>query len=233
MRSSFFGFFALVSVSLSAACGAQTEESSPSTTPATTSPAPTLAEVEEDMPRPAFCTGPSSRDIGAALFAALAPSEPADYLARRHNKGQIPGGLEEELVEERGVLCSGANDVTACKKTYAALRPPVRAGDHLCFTRGDSVGCLTTKADAMALLGTIDSVEEAIFIAQYDGYGATCDDYRIFVRATELGGGTFRLALLRRAGCNSPTTRALVDVAPDGTVTERDAKEVDVSLGCP
>jgi hypothetical protein len=235
MRSPVLRFFVLASVSLVAACGAQTEESTPSgASPAGSPEAPSLADAE-DMPRPSFCTGPSGQDVGAALFAGLAPSKAPDYLARRQYGGELPGGLTEELhtVEERGTLCSGATDATACKEAYAALKPPARFGDHLCFTRGDGVGCLATKTDAMAFLGTIDSVEEAIFIAQYDGYGATCNDYRIFTRATQLADGTFRLALLKGTGCNSETMRALVDVSQDGNVVERDAKQVDVAQGCP
>ena len=235
MRSSILGSLALASCSLVAACGAATEDPPPSGEPSASSPnAPSLADAE-DMSRPSFCTGPSSQDIGRALFAGTSPSKAADYLARRQYGGQIPGGITDDLhtVEERGAPCSGATDAAACNAAYAALKPPHRFGDHLCFTRGDDVGCLATKADAMAFLGTIDSVEEAIFIAQYDGYGATCNDYRIFTRATQLADGTFRLTLLARGGCSSTSTRALVDVSPNGDVVERDAEEVEVNLGCP
>lgn len=187
------------------------------------------------MPRAPFCDGPSSQDVGKVLFAALSPEKAADYVARRAYGGTIPGGLTDELhtLDERGTLCSGASDVAACKDAYAALGLPLRFGSHVCFTRGDSVGCLPSKADAMAFLGTVDSIEEAIFIAQYDGYAATCNDYRIFVRAAQLADATFRLTLLKDIGCNGKATRALVDVSKDGNVNERDAEEIDVALGCP
>lgn len=86
----------------------------------------------------------------------------------------------------------------------------------------------------MAFLGTVSSIEEAVFIAQYEGYSATCKDYRISARAEKLADGTFRLALFKPMGCvDNDALRVVLDVSPNGTIVERDAKKSGVSLGCP
>lgn len=173
--------------------------------------------------------------MNAAVFVALAPDAPADYLALRRNGGGIPSpGLTKELstVREVGTLCGGANDAAKCKDAYAALSPPVSVRDHHCFTRGDSVGCLETKAEAMAFLGTVSSLEEAVFVAQYEEYYATCSDSRISARGEALADGTLRLALFKQLGCDD-SLRVVIDVARDGTITERASKKTGVALGCP
>jgi hypothetical protein len=217
------------------ACGGAADDPG-SAAPGAPGTAAAEAEDAEDLSAAPFCAGSASYDeVHAAVFAALSPDSAADYLALRRNAGGIPSpGLTKELitVSERGALCSGASDLAKCKDAYAALSPPISVSDHHCFTRGDTVGCLESKPEAVAFLGTVDSIEEAVFIAQYEQYYATCSDPRLSARAEKLADGTFRLALFKQLGCDD-SLRVVIDVAPDGTIAERDSKKTGVALGCP
>jgi hypothetical protein len=231
----FLRHFAIASILL-IACNGAAENSTSS--PAAGAPAAAAADPTDPdaLPAAPFCAGsPKYGEIEAALFAGILPDAPVDYFAQRRNVGGVPSpGLTKELynVHEHGTLCGAASDIAKCKATYAALSPPISIKDHYCFTRGDSVGCLETKAEAMAFLGAVSSIEEAVFIAQYDDYWATCSDYRISARAETLADGRFRLALFQQDGCDD-SLRAVIDVARDGTITELSSKKTGAGLGCP
>lgn len=218
------------------ACGGQTSETSPSGSPSGSSPAENGTETTkaEDIPKAPFCGGARPGPAGI-FFDALSPSPSAEYFSFRHNEGTIPGGLTEDLVviAERGELCGGATDVAKCKAAYEKLNPDVSERGHYCFTRGDTVGCLERKTDAMAFLGEVHSIEEAFFVAEYDRYWAQCTYAETLARGEKLADGSFRLVAQDGGGCDDVINRATITVAKDGTVTEIDSQKTDLSYGCP
>lgn len=218
------------------ACGGAQSSDPSSSSPSESSPASGSPEAaDEELPGASFCGGATTKDVNKAIFEALAPAPNADYLAMRRNAGSVPSpGLTKDLetIAERGELCAGATDVAKCKADYAALSPPISLSDHHCFTRGDSVGCLETKAEAMAFLGKVHSIEEAFFVAAYDGYYAQCTYSQVVARGKQLADGTFRLDLMKGGGC-ADIFRAKITVLADGTVTEISSEKTDLDLGCP
>lgn len=194
----------------------------------------------EELELAPFCAMPGSIGydiIGKAIFAALTPASPTEYLALRENVGVIPSpGLSKELrlVSERGQLCSGAGDLAKCRQAYDQVSPSIRPGFHHCFTRGDTVGCVEGTKDAMALIGQVDSIEEAYFVAEYGGYGVSCDS-RVPAYGKKLTDGSFQLALskLMSGGPCGQIHRALINVARDGTIREVKNELVDESPSCP
>ncbi len=96
----------------------------------------------------------------------------------------------------RGVPCARAADRALCEKRVADLRlmasqcdgfavvPKVRAPNardigacslsYLVYTRGDEVGAVSTAEAARALLGAIDTPQEAMFLARLGGESFVC-----------------------------------------------------------
>lgn len=181
-----------------------------------------------------FCTS-SEVDVSKVRFAALSPTPNAGYIALRRNIGTVPSGLTDELetVAERGAICADATNASTCKLAYDALKPGVRVGYQVCFTRGDRAGCLETKAQAIAFLGSVKSIDEAFFVAEYEGYFGQCTYAEALSRGKQLADGSFRLAILHGDGCTD-AFRAVIDVSPDGTIREIESKKVSIDFGgCP
>lgn len=195
--------------------------------------APESPTSDDDLPLAPFCAQ-GAADPAKTRFQALAPTERAEFMALRQNEGSIPGGLTEDLadVATRGTLCAGAADPAKCKGAYDALKPPVQPGYHTCFTRGDVVGCLDTKTKAMAFLGEVHGLEEAFFIAEYEGYYGQCSYADVMSRGKALADGSFQLAIMKGGGC-SDIFRAVINVKRDGTIREVESKKTDLELGCP
>ena len=203
-----------------------------------TSENPTSDQELEVAP---FCAAPGSTGydvVGKAIFAALTPDSPAAYLALRENVGGVPSpGLSKELrlVSERGQLCSGAGDVAKCRQAYDLISPAIRLGFHHCFTRGDTVACVESPKDAMALIGQVHSIEEAYFIAEYAGYGVSCASTSASAHGKKLTDGSFQLAVskAKAGGPCGQIHRAVINVARDGTVREVESELVDANPSCP
>jgi hypothetical protein len=235
--------FAMFAAALTA-CGGSTsnDATSPPTNKGTEDGAiasenPTSEEQLEPAP---FCAAPGSIGydfIGKAIFAALTPDSPTEYLALRENVGTVPSpGLSKELqlVSERGQLCSGAGDLAKCKQAYDQISPPIRLGFHHCFTRGNTVGCVESTKDAMALIGQVDSIEEAYFVAEYGGYGVSCAT-SVPAQGKKLTDGSFQLALskMTSGGPCGQLHRAVINVARDGAIREVKIELVDANPSCP
>lgn len=239
IRASFTLFFFFPLVSLTAvACSAQSEQG-PATSQAPSEAEPAQQGTSEaegqdaDLPVSPFCDHVNAKGFGRGFIDFLHPAPSADYVAQLtalHPQAYAGQDDEFRTAGEIGVLCSGANDVASCKTAYDAI-PTVTAPSRTCFTRGDEVGCLDAKAQAMAFLGEVHSVEEAMFIASYDGYETACSDQRVIARGKELANHTFRLALARSTGCNT-SDRVIIDVARDGTIALRKSWTTDFAFGC-
>jgi len=100
--------------------------------------------------------------------------EPVDYLGVYLNQGV---GINT-VYQATGTLCGGAGDNAACQAAFAAgapsagfpyqsLYPPVPSYVppyvfmYVAYTRGDSVGFITDRTQLNALLGEIDTANEA------------------------------------------------------------------------
>lgn len=179
----------------------------------------------------AFCA--SSNTIDRAMFDALTPSPPADYLAMRSLTGGFdePDGGRKLVTEmERGNRCASASDVASCEQRYDALGLEAIYSRYLFFTRGDDVGIVEKVEEAMALLGTIDSPEEAYFVAGLKGLSASCDaDAAAVYRRTDDG---FEI-VTREAGCLLPTYKVVVRVHSDGTIEETSRVKIGEPGPCP
>ena len=192
----------------------------------------------EELPLASFCEGGTGQSYDAvvmSIFDSLAPAPAATYLALRRNVGAVPSpGLSEEmeLVTDRGQLCGDAPDVDQCKSAYDALRPPIRDDYQYCYTRGDTATCVENVADAIVLLGQVHTVNEAFFVAGWEGYSPSC---KLPSRGKALADGSFDLVVEQRRGgrpCGQ-IFRANINVTSDGTITERDATLLDDSPSCP
>lgn len=235
LRRSALGAVAFFAV----ACGSASNDGTNATEdPAAGKPAPAAENADprtdDELPTTAFCAS-STENPARMRFAAFAPEPRAEYLALRQNQGTLPSpGLTKDLVTvaERGQLCAGAADAAKCKAAYEKLSPEIRLGYQLCFTRGDTVGCVESRAQAAAFLGSVKSIEEAFWLAEYDGYYGQCTYQEVVARGKKLADGSFQLAAMKGGGC-ADIFRAVINVKPDGTITEREAKKTDLELGCP
>lgn len=110
-----------------------------------------------------------------------------------------------------------ASDGAACKKSYGRLESDAPWSPLVFFTRGDKVGIVRSHGGAMTLLGTIDSPEEAFYVAQLGGFRFTCTgDNAAGYRAVD---GGFEI-VTQAGGCGKPIERIVVRVYADGTLEE-------------
>lgn len=93
----------------------------------------------------------------------LVPWQAVDWLEVRY-------GTDGEELSTVGTPCSGATDVQACEAQLADLPlpdPPLVDGQPwLRWTRGESAGQAMTEEAIAAFLAPVDSLEEALLLAQ-------------------------------------------------------------------
>lgn len=219
---------------VAAACGGRAADGSPAPSgeePEGASTAPTNP-VEPARTAAPFCVKRSNAGVDRAIFDALTPSPPADYLALRHLTGgfdEPDGGRELVTEAERGERCATAKDRALCERRYRSLGDIGLFFSYVFFTRGDEVGTVEDAAAAVKLVGTVDSPEDAFFVARFAGFAATCDgEASAAYRATDDG---FEL-VAESGGCNSPVSRVVVRVRRDGTVEEVSRKTIGPSRPC-
>lgn len=188
--------------------------------------------VEPSFSPASFCTTGSGSPVDREIFAALTPSPPADYLALRRLTGgfdEPDGGRELVTEAERGERCATAKDRPRCERRYKGLSDIGLFYSYVFYTRGDEVGKVEDAAGALKLLGTVDSAEEAFFVARWSGFAATCEgDASAANRSTDDG---FEL-VVERGGCGSPVERVVVRVHRDGTVEEVSKRTIGPSRPC-
>ncbi len=96
-----------------------------------------------------------------------------------------PSG-DPPTVASTGTACATAKDQAACKKALADIRPAagwsqnpcpecVMANTYLVFTRGDTVGAVTSRADLAAFLSPVTNWETALFLVKSNSYVLDCD----------------------------------------------------------
>ena len=144
---------------------------------------------------------------------------------------------------EVGTLCSGAKDVAGCQAKVASYRvlPPTLAdciaqygtpqaydrmqcgASYILYTRGDDVRVARTIDETKALISTIDTVGEALWIAQNSNYAANCStDFPAGSSTSsfrQLTNGNWELADLTTNVCGQDIHVVTVQVDYAGTLT--------------
>lgn len=121
---------------------------------------------------------------GSLVLTDIHPPEPIAYIAAIQAELVLgpppPNGpsVYVRVAAELGQACRGASDQQGCLDEVAALRePPAECPcppGSLIVTRGDEVLAVTTEGQAEALLGMIDTRDEAILAAFLAGQRIEC-----------------------------------------------------------
>lgn len=151
-----------------------------------------------------------------------------------------------------GAPCGAATNRDACLAAFeghrllptdretcvAQFRAPVTGGpqssegchtSYWIYSRGDEVAAARTVEDQKALIGTIDNVAEAEWVAARAGFKATCDLARSQYRATDEG---FELDLVQYENCGKQTIGVRVRVDRQGNLTEVARKDLGREPTC-
>ncbi len=181
-----------------------------------------------------------------AIDGAVSRSESAFLPPNPNQPNQVtppPPGAEGDFWkatngETAGVLCKTSTKQAACQdevqnyrvlpalqSTCAAQYPHANYADDGCdvsyilYTRGDEIGVARTPAETLALIGQIDTVEEALWVAGTQGYTTSCGSSQApdsQFRTTNDGG--YDLELVKNQFCG-PGETDKVHVDYKGTVT--------------
>ncbi|QSQ20135.1 ferritin-like domain-containing protein [Pyxidicoccus parkwayensis] len=177
-------------------------------------------------------------DSGRLSLNGLSPATPVDYVQLRTFQF-VPGSDEhhEAVVSASGTECATATDVPACMSTLDNLRSNqgFRSGcAELCSayyvatTRGDEVAAHASLESLRALLGTIDTSQEAVLLAYAEGYDVSCEELERGAVKAEAD-GRFSIIATQGFACGEGTkvTRFVLEVSPDGSVREVSSKVVE------
>lgn len=167
----------------------------------------------------------------AGVFAAahgLSPASEHAYIGAYSYEGFV---AEAFLIDEVGVACAEASDPALCATQVADLTLNT-FGRYLLTTDGEDARAHATEEELLAMLGPIDTPQEALVRAWHAGYTIHCDDLsRSGVR--EIEGGYEVVATRTEGGCGTPVvlTRYLLFVSSEGAVTEVASQVVERSDG--
>ena len=169
-------------------------------------------------------------DETVCLYEGLPGLQPAeaDYVAlRSQTTGDPPGVIR--LDSAFGEPCTKAADAAACEAALLALGmdPPLRSAGggfdlpvqyDVVFSAGDKVGRVGTRAELLALLGAIDTPDDALLLAFADGHHVPCGEPNARVEED----GTIVLLGSRGSGCGAGDDRVnyQILVSASGEVVE-------------
>ena len=161
-------------------------------------------------------------------LAAIQPSARFDAAVWRTASAYSPG-MDEALV---GVPCANAGDMTACDAAWDQAGKgdssighevgiQVSAWEYVVVNRGDDVSTVGTRAELLDFLGPIDTPDEAVALARWDGYQMRCDD-RELSSVKSLEGGRYVVVGTRVTMTCAPVeeSRFTVRVDADGQLTQ-------------
>ncbi|WP_163990630.1 ferritin-like domain-containing protein [Pyxidicoccus caerfyrddinensis] len=168
---------------------------------------------------------------GSLAVSGLSLATPVDVVQLR-GIGSNPGSDEhrEAVLSSSGTPCATASNVPACTSALANLTSETGfntscldlcSAFYVATTRGDEVKAHASLESLRALLGTIDTTQEAALLAFAEGYDLSCEKLaRGAVRAEPDG----RFSVIGTTGfaCGKGTavTRFVLEVSPDGSVRE-------------
>jgi hypothetical protein len=175
----------------------------------------------------------------AILLAEAAFRSEADYLAIRRIAllSDLSVDASQAPMSEgaTGVPCAGAPDQTACQAALAALPLTPGFGNtgwadtpfshrQLVWTRGAETGVISSEAELLEFLGTLETPEQAALFANFTGAQLTC----IGPNARPVEDG-FHLITSTGAACGVGTSRSehLVLVTPSGEITVERSEVVE------
>lgn len=186
--------------------------------------------AEPPLDRQGFDVG-ACTSLNGATLGNLSPGTNVDFMEI------VEQGSSTQRVGER---CAGAADLEACENAFALLRSPTgwslrpdggapspRA--WIAYTRGDEVG-VVGRFELAEFLAPIDSVAEAVFLAQIETLGAAgCDES---VRVTPLG---YEVITLTSYTCGGGRAESRVEVLMDGStrIVERAVLDAGREELCP
>ena len=168
---------------------------------------------------------------GSLAVIGLSPAVPVDVVQLRsigYNHGGE--GHTERVASSSGTACATASDVPACTSALSSLTSATGfstdcidlcSAYYVATTRGDEVAAHATVESLRALLGTIDTGQEAALLAFAEGYNVSCRELgRGAVR--EESDGRFSVIGTRGYACgpNTAVTRFVLEVSPTGEVRE-------------
>lgn len=158
----------------------------------------------------------------------LAPADGIDFIALRQS-GTLNGATSN--LAEWGTACATASDPAACQSALAALPLDAALAQSgydlvtwydLAFTSGDSVGRVTDRSSLLALLGTIDTPNEAALVALAAGHEMPCDENNFREE-----NGVFVLLGTRGTTCGGDIEHYEISVTSSGEVTEGESEVVE------
>ena len=172
---------------------------------------------------------PACEGVSLAVSGLSTPM-PVDFVQLRHVSSQ--GGTQdrfESVIASSGMACASATDRAACESALSRLTSAsgfrrscldVCSEYYVATTRGDQVTAHTTLESLRALLGSIDTAQEAALLAFAEGYKLSCvDRARGAVRPES--GGRFSIIGTRGGPCEgSAVTQFVLEISPSGEVRE-------------
>lgn len=158
--------------------------------------------------------------------------------------------------EQVGALCAKASNPDACRAKVAGFRilpttregcvaqypssyfaPNVCSASYILYTRGDEIGVARTTDEIKALIGTFDTLAEAMWVANNAGLEVSCSTAtgagalpRSEYRTTEDGG--WELSLLDAKNCGDATFKVVVHVDYAGNLTEVSRENLNQKPSC-
>lgn len=174
------------------------------------------AGIEHD---PGFVTT-SCEAYESDLLAGLRPQPEQDYLALH----TLPGRASDPVASV-GDACGSAENQSGCltaleevpDATGFGLGPCVQVcpAYYLMANQGDNVRALSSKEQVAALLGAIDTPQEAMLLVAMGGLHVRCSD-----GGAKPDGNGFEVQGFSYQGCLG-VTRHLLTVTADGAVSQR------------
>lgn len=114
--------------------------------------------------------------------SGLSTAKAFDYVSIR----EAYAGMQPKVLSERGMPCSGATSAPCLAKTTQTIEPFVETicvqacvEYSLLTTRGDTVEKWATPEDAVMVLETIDTPDDALMLVTTHGYSVHCPNKRI------------------------------------------------------
>lgn len=153
------------------------------------------------------CNGNWQHDLAANVNPAFA----ADYFSVRYSWG--PG--DEDVISESGVPCDNAVDSQRCERDFSTETGTPSDDQYILTTQGDVVEAWRTVADRLAVLGVIDTHDEAVYVAQLNGYYVQCHNVQDFA-VRQVAEGQYEVRH-REWNCDpDPSQRVTLSINRDG-----------------
>ncbi len=190
------------------------------------------------LPDPGPFASPVCSGSGVLALDGLMTATPLDYLELRERDFD---GMPR-IVSKTGTVCKTATDTPGCNAKLAALptTPSFNqcidhdCGHSLASTAGDAVAAYNDAAAVQALLGTIDTPQEAVLTAYVAGYQVSCTDKKSGgVRPAADGDGYDVLASRLTKDCAPiEITGYYLKVDKSGKVTVQSSEVISSSPAC-